>query len=190
MKELALRDNDALSLRVEKDLKVVLQDVQGYSSMRDLAHTKPETWLEIAGLLCKGVSPSRIYKDYGGNYYTIRKIQAQLAESPVAGDLKRELCTHLVENLQYNAEIAPKLNDAILEKLEAGEASTIALPDLIKAKRELGVDNKLANETISRLRGDNVQKIEVTHKNYNKDDYLADLKRVDELSEEVIDVED
>jgi hypothetical protein len=61
---------------------------------------------------------------------------------------------------------------------------------LIKAKRELGVDNKLANETISRLRGDNVQKIEVTHKNYNKDDYLADLKRVDELSEEVIDVED
>ena len=67
MKELALRDNDALSLRVEKDLKVVLQDVQGYSSMRDLAHTKPEVWLEIAGLLCKGVSPSRIYKDYGGN---------------------------------------------------------------------------------------------------------------------------
>jgi hypothetical protein len=178
-----------VNARIEEDLKKVLVDVQQYVNPSNMARSKPEKWLFIAGELCKGKAASRIFREQGGDYYAIRKIQAQIAESPVANDLKRELSTHVVENLQFSAEIQPKLNSVILEKLERGEAEDMNLGDLMKAKRELGVDMKLANETLARLRGDNVQRIEVTHKEYSKDDYLADLKRIDEIND-VIDVDD
>ena len=165
-----------LEERLNKDLKDILLDVQSHGQGQDLAALNPERWLEIAGALCKGVPPSRIYREEGGNYYSILKVKAQLSESPVANDLKRELSTHVIGNLQFNAEIAPRLNSVILEKLERGEAEDISLVELMKAKRELSVDNKLSNEVLARLRGDNVQRIEVTQKTESFEDMMKALK--------------
>jgi len=182
-----------LQERMEVDLKEVLVDVQQVAGHHnDLAINKPEKWLQIAGMLCRGISPTKIYEEYGGNYYSILRIRAQLSESPVANDLKRELSTHVVENLHFNSEIAPKLNSEILKKLDRGEAEDVSLTELIKAKRELSVDNKLSNEVLARLRGDNVQRIEVTQKTESFEDMMKALREAQAQipkPAEVVDVE-
>ena len=78
--------------------------------------------------------------------------------------------------LQVNAEIATRCNSWIRGKLERGEAEDISVVELMKAKRELSVDNKLSNEVLSRLRGDNVQRIEVTQKTESFEDMMKALK--------------
>ena len=182
-----------LEERIQKDLKKVLADVQSVAGHHnDLCKIRPQKWLEIASALCKGVPPTRIYKEGKGNYYSILKIKAQLSESPVANDLKRELSTHIIENLQFNSDIAPRLNSVILQKLERGEAEDVSLTELIKAKRELSVDNKLSNEVLARLRGDNVQRIEVTQKTESFEDMMKALKEAQAQMPkpaEVVDVE-
>jgi hypothetical protein len=138
------------------------------------------------------VPPTKIYEEVGGNYYSILKVKAQLSESPVANDLKRELSTHIIGNLQFNSEIAPRLNSVILQKLEKGEAEDVPLTELMKAKRELSVDNKLSNEVLARLRGDNVQRIEVTQKTESFEDMMKALKEAQAQMPkpaEVVDVE-
>jgi hypothetical protein len=182
-----------LEERIQKDLREVLVDVQAVAGHHnDLCKNRPQKWLTIASALCKGVPPTKIYEEVGGNYYSILKVKAQLSESPVANDLKRELSTHIIGNLQFNSEIAPRLNSVILQKLEKGEAEDVPLTELMKAKRELSVDNKLSNEVLARLRGDNVQRIEVTQKTESFEDMMKALREAQAQMPkpaEVVDVE-
>ncbi len=179
--------------RMEVDLKGILMDIQSYCNPHSLARVNPVKWLEVASELCKGTPPTRVANELGARYNAVVRIQAQLSESPIAQDLKRELAINAVENLNFNAEIAPRLNSAIISKLDAGEADEVSLPELLKAKRELGVDTKLTHEVLSRLRGDNVQKIEVTQKTESYEDMLEALRKAQEQipkKAEVINIED
>ena len=172
-----------LSGRVEDGLKEALLDVQGYCNVAAMARRNPDKWLYIAGELLKGRSRSDICKSNNFDFKGVNLVYDQVMSNPALVDVKRELDVRNVRNLNHTLDLKDMMAEKIKSKFEDGGIfNDMSGIDIIKGYRELSVAAKLETETMMRVRGDAVQRIEVTHKNYDKDDYLEDLKRVDELN--------
>lgn len=181
---------DDLPARVDNTLKDILLEAQQYASPMSLEKVNPEKWLTAANEILQGVSRRKVqHGTLSGNTTAYNRIKAQLMESPVCGDLKRQLAVRNLEQLNYTAEIREMVGEALIERFGDKDALKDVKPEeMIKMYRELSVANKLDTETLMRVRGDNVQKIEITKKDFNFEDAL---KQVRELAKaDVIDVGD
>lgn len=135
---------------------------KGYSAPQSLSNIKPERWLYIASQLAQGRSRTDLFKKENISHNTTRRIEAELAASPHVTDLKQELSVHKIQNLQISHEIRNRLNETLLKRSD--EAEEMALLDLGKLIKEVSVADKVDLGDLLRMRGDNVQKVEVTHK--------------------------
>ena len=79
-----------LAQQVNDDLQQILADVQSYCNPRCIAKKDPEKWIEVSSKLLQGRGPKLVSQDTGLSFYTVKTIQAQVFESPVASDLRRE----------------------------------------------------------------------------------------------------
>lgn len=182
-----------LKQRLDETLKDTLLHTQAYSAPQSLCNIKPERWLYIASQLAQGRSRTDLFKKENISHNTTRRIEAELAASPHVTDLKQELSVQKVQNLQISHEIRNSLNETLLKRRE--EAEEMDLLDLGKLIKEVSVADKVDLGDLLRMRGDNVQKVEVTHKNV---DFETMLKAAQEARDkdksikaaEVIELED
>lgn len=151
-----------LKQRLDETLKDALLHTKGYSAPQSLSNIKPERWLYIASQLAQGRSRTDLFKKENISHNTTRRIEAELAASPHVTDLKQELSVHKIQNLQISHEIRNRLNETLLKRSD--EAEEMALLDLGKLIKEVSVADKVDLGDLLRMRGDNVQKVEVTHK--------------------------
>lgn len=151
-----------LKQRLDETLKDTLLHTQAYSAPQSLSNIKPERWLYIASQLSQGRSRTDLFKKENISHNTTRRIEAELAASPHVTDLKQELSVQKVQNLQVSHEIRNRLNETLLKRSD--EADEMDLLDLGKLIKEVSVADKVDLGDLLRMRGDNVQKVEVTHK--------------------------
>lgn len=179
-----------LKSRIEETLKEVLLEVQKYAAHSSMAHRDPEKWLYLAGQLSQGRARTNLVRAGEGTHDGLRTIEAQLASSPVIGDLKKELGVQKVKNLQVSHEIRTRLNEVLLKRTD--EADTMDMLDLGKLIKELSVADKVDAGDLLRLIGDNTQRIEVTHKTESFDDLLEKAREAREKMKpaEVIDLDE
>jgi hypothetical protein len=116
----------------------------------------------LASQLAQGRSRTDLFKKENISHNTTRRIEAELAASPHVTDLKQELSVQKIQNLQISHEIRNRLNETLLKR--SGEANEMDLLDLGKLIKEVSVADKVDLGDLLRMRGDNVQKVEVTHK--------------------------
>jgi hypothetical protein len=151
-----------LKQRLDDALKATLIHTQTYSPPQSLCNQKPERWMYLASQLAQGRSRTDLFKKENISHNTTRRIEAELAASPHVTDLKQELSVQKIQNLQISHEIRNRLNETLLKR--SGEANEMDLLDLGKLIKEVSVADKVDLGDLLRMRGDNVQKVEVTHK--------------------------
>lgn len=179
-----------LAKQVNDDLQQILADVQGYCAVRCLAKQRPEQWIEGASLLLQGDGPRIVANKTGLSFYTVKTIQAQVFESPVASDLRRELAVRNLMSLETTVELSETIGAKLekrLAEMTDEELKEISPLDLARMKREISTANKLDTDTLLKVRGDNVQTINVVHKTESYEDMMASVREA--RGEKVIEAE-
>jgi hypothetical protein len=154
--------------KISTTLASVLADVQSYAPKNDLVHRNPKRWLEMAGLFVQGKSYNYMREQGFGNFYVMRKVKAQLDESPAAGDIKREFAVRTALAIDANLEIMEMAGEALREKYDSDDEEVKAqiknqpLREMHQNMRESAVASQVLINNFSRLRGDAppVQRVE------------------------------
>jgi len=180
-----------LAQRLDDTLKGILADAQGYSAPHSIERKDPERWMRTARMVVEGAPVTELKrqcKDWG----TIARIRAQIAESPVCGDLKRELAVRQVQALDTTRELRKTAAEKLAKKMEnAEEWDKIDLEQAGRLYDRLTMAEDVDTKTLLRLRGDNVQRVEVTRKDFNFEDMLKELREMKAAEKEpVIELED
>ena len=183
-------ESNELAVRLDDTLKGVLLDAQGYASPQSLERKEPERWMKLARMVVEGAPVTELKRECK-SWPTIARIRAQLAESPTCGDLKRELAIRQVEALDTTRE----LRKTAAEKLKAkmGNEEEWDKIDLEQAGRlydRLTIAEDVDTKTLMRLRGDNVQRVEITRKDFDFESMLKELREMKKAQGEVIELED
>lgn len=176
--------------RVQQTVRNVLADVQGYSAANSLANSDPNKWMLIAANLVQGAKITKLSKTLDVDPKTIRRVNIQLMESPEAGNLKRELGVRALDVVQDSIRLNNLAGEKILESYEDLEWNEIDPKEASEIKKNISYAMRMDVDTFMRVRGDNVQRIEVTDKRMSKEDYFDVLKQAREIArKEAIDIE-
>jgi len=177
-----------LAHRLDDTLKGVLLDAQGYASPHSLERKEPKRWMKLARMVMEGAPVPELKRECN-NWHTIARIRAQVLESPACGDLKRELAIRQVEALETTRELRKTAADKLKAKM--GDDAEWYKIDLEQAGRlydRLTIAEDVDTKTLMRLRGDNVQRVEVTRKDFNFEDMLKELREMKAAEKDVIEL--
>jgi len=186
----------ALSAEVNQEIKAMLHEDREGSPLMSLEHTHPERWCEVARMLIEGCSYNSILRGPAAdNKGLLRRVRAQMDSNPRVGDLKRELSIRALDGLTQTSELRRSIGEKFRDKLEGmteEEIQGMELESWAKIHKDMTLAEKLDTETVMKLRGENIQKIEVTQKVSDED--IRELEaqliaKVEANRAEAIDVE-
>lgn len=178
-----------LSVRLDETVKNILIDVQSYSHANSIEKRDPERWIKLAKSILQGV-PVNELKKTNQDWGTIARVRAQLAESPACSDLKRELSVRQIQALETTSELRKTAAEMLAKKMgNQDEWDKIDLEQAGRLYDKLTIAEDIDTKTLMRLRGENVQRIEITKKEVSFEDMLNEVKKQRDANVEAIDVD-
>ena len=182
--------NEELLARVKQNLAVALADTQAYCTSWDLCNSNPKRWLDIATMLMQGASVSKTKRALNATQRLVKKVGGQLMENPNICDLKRELAVDIAITLSDSIEATKLAGEKLRERMERitdKEIDDMDLVDLSKCESEGAKSVQILNNTLMRLRGEDIKKTMVVEAKMTYEEYMKIREGLP--SKEVVEVE-